>query len=248
MIDLHCHILPALDDGAADLADSVGMARQAAEDGIEVVCATPHIRHDHDVLIHELPERVAVVNDEFLRLFIPVRVSGGGEVAETAAAGLSEEELHEVSLDGGGRWVLLEPGWGPLSDSLAASVDHLGERGCRSIVAHPERHLADDFEERLADLVGRGCLVQVTAALLEREDVAPGVARLARDGLVHLLGSDAHSSRRGRPVRLSGGASALLGAGLEPAHVDWIVRTAPAAILRGEDVAPPFEPRAGRPR
>lgn len=57
MIDLHCHILPALDDGALDLEDAVGMARQAEADGIGIVCATPHIRHDHDVAIAELPQR-----------------------------------------------------------------------------------------------------------------------------------------------------------------------------------------------
>ena len=239
MIDLHCHILPALDDGAADLDDSLGMARQAAADGIEVVCATPHIRHDHDVLIHELPERVAALNGELERVELPVRVTTGGELAETSAAGIDLEELRGVSLDGGGRWVLLEPAPGPLSASLAETVDHLRERGCRSIVAHPERHLAGDFEQRLADLVERGALVQVTAALLEGAEAAKTVVRLAHDGLVHLLGSDAHSSRAGRPLRLSGGAAALRGAGLVPERVEWIVREAPAAILRGEDVAAP---------
>jgi pyruvate-formate lyase-activating enzyme len=58
VIDLHCHILPALDDGALDLDDSLEMARQAQEDGIAVVCATPHIRHDHKVRVEEIAERV----------------------------------------------------------------------------------------------------------------------------------------------------------------------------------------------
>lgn len=47
MIDLQCHILPGVDDGAFDVADSIGMARQAAHVGIAAVCATPHIRQDH---------------------------------------------------------------------------------------------------------------------------------------------------------------------------------------------------------
>ncbi len=62
MIDLHCHILPELDDGARSIGDSVAMARQAAEDGIEGVCATPHIRHDHDVHISEIAARVATLS------------------------------------------------------------------------------------------------------------------------------------------------------------------------------------------
>ena len=57
MIDLHCHILPRVDAGALDLADSVGMARQADADGVALICATPHIRHDHDVRIAEPPRR-----------------------------------------------------------------------------------------------------------------------------------------------------------------------------------------------
>jgi protein-tyrosine phosphatase len=239
VIDLHCHILPALDDGAADLEDSLGMARQAEEDGIELVCATPHIRHDHDVLVRELPGRADDLNEELRQLGLRVRVSAAGEVAQTAAEGLDEDELRGVSLDGHAGWVLLEPAPGPLSDALAETVDALRRRGCRSVIAHPERHLVEDFEVRLEHLVGRGALVQVTAALLEHEESAPGVARLVRRGLVHLLGSDSHSSRHGRPVRLSRGAEALRRDGLSAEHVDWIVREAPAAVVRGEDPGGP---------
>ena len=67
MIDLHCHILPGIDDGALDLADSLSMARVAAADGIRVIAATPHIRHDHDVRIPELVGRVEEVNRELHR-------------------------------------------------------------------------------------------------------------------------------------------------------------------------------------
>ena len=94
MVDLHCHILPALDDGALDLRDSAGMARQAAADGIEAICATPHIRHDHDVRVHELADRVEAVNERLREEGVPVAVLRGGEVAETAVEGLSEEELE----------------------------------------------------------------------------------------------------------------------------------------------------------
>ena len=63
---------------------------------------------------------------------------------------------------------------------------------------------------------------------------------LAQEGLVHLLGSDAHSSRAGRPVRLSGALAALATVPALDGHLDWIAREAPVAILRGEDVEPPF--------
>ena len=117
MIDLHCHILPGVDDGSLDLRDSLGMARQAVNDGIETICATPHIRHDHDVRIEEIAGRVEALNDRLRAEGIPVAVLRGGEVAETAVEGLSEEELRRVAL-GEGRWILLEPAPGPLGDSL----------------------------------------------------------------------------------------------------------------------------------
>ena len=139
MIDLHCHILPALDDGAFDLADSVAMAREAERDGITVVCATPHIRDDHDVRIEELASRVSAVQDELDGRGVAVRIAGGGEVAQPAADGLSDAHLRDVSLDGCG-WILLEPAPGLIGDELASLVERLRQRAAGVIVAHPERH------------------------------------------------------------------------------------------------------------
>jgi protein-tyrosine phosphatase len=240
LIDLHSHILPALDDGALDIADALGMARQAAADGVRTVCATPHIRHDHDVVIAELETRVAALNAELRARNIDVEVLTGGEVAETALSGLRDDELAAASLGGGGRWILLEPAPGPLGHSLVSAVDELERRGFRSVIAHPERHADELLPQRLATLVEAGALVQITAAMLEHEHAAPVIGRLAADGLVHLLGSDSHSSRGGRPLRLSGGFAALREAPDVAAHVDWMATDAPRAILAGEDVEPPF--------
>jgi len=241
VIDLHCHILPALDDGALDLADSVAMARVAELDGISAVCATPHIRDDHDVRIEELPTRIEELQRELGRQAVRVRIARGGEVAQLAADELSDEHLREVSLDGGG-WILLEPAPGPLSDELPALAERLAGRGARTIIAHPERHAGAGFEQRLRVLAAQGCLIQWTADFLAQTD--PGdpdalMARLAREGLVHLLASDAHSSHGGRPLRLSPGFDRLREI-CPPEQVAWIVEQAPAAILRGEPVAPPW--------
>ena len=82
MIDLHCHILPDLDDGARDLQDSVTMAHQAQADGIAIVCATPHIRHDHDVRIEEIAARVHDVRRVLAERGIDVGLLPGGELAD----------------------------------------------------------------------------------------------------------------------------------------------------------------------
>jgi protein-tyrosine phosphatase len=241
VIDLHCHILPGVDDGPAELADSVAMAEQAAADGLEAVCATPHIRHDHDVRISELSGRVGELNAELERLGIPIRVIAAGEVAETAAQGLTDEHLRTVAL--GGLWVLLEPAPGPLSDSLASTADHLRDRGFQSLIAHPERHPAPDMARRLRELVDAGCLVQVTAALLAEGEASAALLALARRGLVHVLGSDSHSARFGRPLQLSAGFERLRELAEMRPHLEWIAEAAPAAIVRGEQVVPPFAAR-----
>jgi protein-tyrosine phosphatase len=241
VIDLHCHILPGLDDGSRDLDDTVGMARQAIADGIEVIAATPHIHPSHAVVIGELEERVAQVNAELERQRVGVRVVTGGEVSEPMLDQLDEDDLRRVSLGGGG-WILVEPRPGPLSDHLELAVDALTARGFRILVAHPERHAGGDFRERMEELVAAGALIQVTAALIAEGPAAPVMLELAALGLVHVLASDAHSSRAGRPVKLSHGVARLRELPPFAPHAEWTVRDGPAAILAGKAVTPPLAP------
>ncbi len=241
MIDLHCHILPGVDDGALDVRDSVGMARQAASDGIEAICATPHIRHDHDVRIHEVADRVEALNRRLREEGVPVEVLTGGEVAATAVAGLSEEELAQLAL-GDGQWILLEPAPGPLDESLVRCVGHLGDRGYRALIAHPERHLSEDMYDRIAALIGDGALVQATADFFLRERTAVGMRGLAEAGLIHVLSSDAHSSHGGRPVHMREAFEKLGEIEAMQPHVEWMAGTAPRAIVSGDELNVPFGP------
>lgn len=241
MIDLHCHILAELDDGALDMSDSVAMAREAARDGIEVVCATPHIRADHDVRIEELPARIAELQRQLDRHGVPVRIAQGAEISQLSAAGLSDDHLRALSLDGGG-WILLEPAPGPIADRLPALARQLAQRGASAIIAHPERHAGADIEQHLRTLRDCGCLLQWTADFVagaDPEDPDSLVLRLAREGLVHLLASDAHSSHGGRPLKLSAGFDRLR-AVCAPEQVAWMADVAPAAILRGESIELPW--------
>ena len=244
MVDLHSHILPGIDDGARDLADALAMARQAEDDGIQIVCATPHIRHDHDVRIAELADRSAELTVEIARLGMSVRIAPAAEVAETALDGLDDSELAACAYGGAGGWILLEPAPGPLGDSLLGRVRGLRDRGFRVLIAHPERHLSEDLKDRLAGLIAAGALVQATAAYFEDERTRPGMLELAGAGLVHVLGSDSHSARGGRRLALSGALEALWEVDLLRAHIDWIAHEAPRAILGGHAATPPFRVRA----
>ena len=242
MIDLHCHILPALDDGAIDVSDSIAMARQAEADGIEIVCATPHIRSDHDVQVAELEGRIEAINGELERQGVPVRVAPGGEVADEALHEVPDEKLRMVSLGRTGVWLLIEPRPGPITRDLIETVERLRDRNFQCVIAHPERHAGADFRERLEALVERGALIQVTAALIADGPASPVLIELAGHGLVHLLGSDAHSARAGRPVKLSHGLARLAEVECVAPHLDWVGRDGPRAILAGEHITPPFLP------
>jgi protein-tyrosine phosphatase len=238
VIDLHCHILPALDDGALSLADSVAMACQAEEDGIAVICATPHIRHDHSVRVGEIATRVRSLQTELADRGVGIRVLPGAELAQSEVDQLTDAQLHAATLGGVGRWLLVEPAPGPLDAALEDLAEALAERGLGSVVAHPERHAGSDLAERLERLVGHGCLIQWTAEFVAEARPGDLVLALAEDGFVHLLGSDAHSSYGGRPVRLAAGYERLAEV-RTPEQMAWTIDLAPQAIVRGEPVSPP---------
>ncbi len=240
MIDLHCHILPQLDDGARDLEDAQGMAAQAQVDGILAVCATPHIRHDHRVPLGELPHRREQLQSALAAEGSAVQVLPGAEVGVTSLPGLDDDALASLSLGGGGRWILLEPAPGPIDLRLTRAVVDLRRRGFAAVIAHPERHGSADLFTRLSGLVERGALVQATAAYFIHPSTRAGMFALARAGLVHVLGSDAHSSRVGRPVALRAGYDALGEVEPTASHIDWLLDTAPRAIVMGVDLEPPF--------
>jgi protein-tyrosine phosphatase len=241
LIDLHSHILPGVDDGAADIADSIAMARQAEEDGITLICATPHIRSDHEVRIGDIAKRVAALNSELARAGVVTHVTTGGEVAERIVDALSQVDLRAVSLGGGETWVLLEPAPGPLGSQFVRTVERLARRGHRALIAHPERHFDEQSFAALVEATAHGALVQVTAAALADSGPDWAPLQLARRGLLHVLASDSHSARFGRPLRLTNGVRRLQEVDALRAHIDWIVREAPLAIVRGESITPPFQ-------
>jgi protein-tyrosine phosphatase len=251
MIDLHCHILPGLDDGPADIDATIALARSAAAAGTEVVAATPHIREDFPFPYELVDQGVAEVNRTLSEARIPLTVVAGGEVAIDKAADIDDVTLRRLCL-GDGSYLLVESPYGDATDLLENTLFDLQVRGFRPLLAHPER--SPSFLgnlDRLKRLVDRGILCSVTAASMAGtfgSTVRGYTAELFGEGLVHDVASDAHSATKRAPGLL-GGFEQLEGdlPGLT-AQAGWFTDSAPRAILAGADLPARPDPPAAKRR
>ena len=159
--------------------------------------------------------------------------------------GLDDEELRAVSLGrrrAGSCWSRRP---GRSRDSPGATRSSTSpSAGYRSLIAHPERHLAADLRERLAALVALRRARPGDGRLSSRARRRAGMLALAERGLVHVLGSDAHSSRAGRPVRCRPALERLArrAACRAPPRVDRATTRRAAIVARRATLEPPFEP------
>ena len=245
MIDLHSHILPALDDGPGTLEGSLELARAAVADGIDVMAATPHVRDDYPTTADEMETAVERLRGELARAEIPLELRTGGELA-VDRLDLPREELRRFGLGGNSRYLLVETPYSGWPLDLAERFFRLQAGGFTPVLAHPERNaeVQADPARRLQPLVEGGTLVQLTAASVDgrlgrRAQAAS--ARLVELELAHLLGSDAHAPTI-RAVGLTAAAESLG----DDALARWLTRDAPAAILDGAPLPP--RPAARRRR
>jgi protein-tyrosine phosphatase len=232
VIDLHAHILPGLDDGAASWDESLALARAFAREGTLLVAATPHVRADYPTEPAAMEAALADLGRALATQGIDLRLRGGGEIALDRLRRLSAGDLRRFGLAGNPDYLLLEfpySGW-PLA--LGDLVLELRAEGITPVLAHPERNPAvQETPARLAPLVEAGALVQVTAASLDgrlgRAARRAGLA-LVQLGLAHLVASDAHGGGL-REAGLSAAARAVGDAGL----ADWLTYGVPYAIVTG---------------
>lgn len=233
MIDLHSHVLPALDDGPPDDAAARAILVAAREDGIEAIVATPHVRADHPTTAAQMEAGV-----EHVRGFREdIRVLPGGELDLEFLRSLDDETLRRFGLGGNPRLLLVETPFSGWPMSLPDQVFDLQLRGFRILLAHPERNAAVQEEpERVRRLVDAGVAVQLTAGSVDgRLGRRPaGTARRLLDlGLAHCIASDAHAPH----VRAVGMRDAVAAVGDERLG-RWLTADVPAALLEGAELPP----------
>ena len=240
MIDIHCHLLPQVDDGPKSWDAAVEMCRIAANDGITHAVATPHANHRYaydrvylSSLLTQLQEKIGPA----------LRLSLGCDLH------LSYENLERVLLEphtytiGETNYLLVELSNFSVPIQLTDCFVRLGDRGLTPILTHPERNpILQQTPQRILEWAEQGCLIQVTASALtgywgERAEI---IARwLLERSAVHILASDAHDVKRRVPILSKARDVAEEIVGTEYAQA--LVEGNPGAIVNGQPI--PYCPK-----
>ena len=241
MVDIHCHILPGVDDGAESLEEALEMARIAAACGVTDIATTSHFRGDGDEpgALELFARRCRLLEDALKKERIPLRLHLGAEIlclyetVNLARAG----ELPTISDTD---YVLCEFFFDASYEYMDEILDAIAAEGYRPVIAHPERYGAiQRSPRRIQHWFRRGYVIQmnkgsVLGAFGGR--VQDAALWLLDAGLVHVMASDAHSIRH-RTTDLSRLRS-WLQSRYADGYVQLLLEENPARLLRGEDMAP----------
>lgn len=239
MIDLHCHILPGLDDGSGSLEESIEMAAMAADQGVRHIVATPHCRTgsapdviDGVVMLRELLQEAEIP----IRLYTGMEIFGSFDTARL----LREKKLLTLN---GSRYPLIEFSFYTDGTAETEILQTVIDAGYTPLVAHPERY---EYIHQQPELINQwkkmGCLFQVNrCSLLGRngEDTQMMALELVERGFATVVATDAHSSR----VRTPRAADAyeMLYHSVSPKAAEMLMIQNPKKIITN-NLVPPVEP------
>jgi len=246
MIDIHCHLLPGVDDGAEDEQTAVAMCRLAAEHGTTDLVATPHANHRYEYSrerCEELRRRVQELAGPSPRIYLGCDFRLTYDNIEAA---LAEPGRFTIN---GGQYLLVEFSDQVIAAGTSGAFARLGEVGITPVITHPERNpLLRNHHGRLAVWVERGCLIQVTGqSLLGRfgNSAREAGIKLIGSGLAHIVASDGHDVEKRPPVLDDSLAFVVDRWGEELAQQLFVEN--PRAVVDGQAIAPP-RPRLRRER
>ena len=236
MIDIHCHILPGIDDGPAEVVESVAMAKIAAADGIRSIVATPHFSYGEGPDLEAIERARRALEGRLKEEGVPVSLVCGADVRLTyeLLEGIEKGDLPTIS---GSRYFLLE-----LPEIIPPNLDNFlhaaGIGGFVPIITHPERNYSLLSSPRKMDgLRAAGALIQMTAMSITGEfgmKIRVFSEALIRKGLVDFVATDAHGTGHRRPV-LSAAYNHLTRL-LDKGQVREIFFEKPEAVLENREI------------
>lgn len=231
--DIHCHVLPNLDEGSSTPEESVKMLQLAHEDGIAGIVATPHIMNG---VYNNTKEIIDNAIMELKKLTNHVQIFVGAEIRinRNLAARVASNELPLINNK---KFLLLElPAYViPPVPQLENIVKGLVKNQIIPIFAHPERNIPilKDFSI-MERFIRCGALFQVTATSLRDPTLARPALKMIRQGYVHAVASDAHDTRK-RPPILSI-AHEIISRKIGNEIAERLFTHNPLKIIRGEDI------------
>lgn len=199
MIDIHSHILFNIDDGAETLEDSVRLCRDAADNGVKLITATPHFFDYSHIrsFVSERNHKISVLREILDEEDIPISVAAGSELFLNDKV-FSAGDLDALTINGS-RYMLCEFPLGPFDiDRAPLWIDELISRGYTPIVAHPERYI--EFHRNLYiidELLDREVVFQVNIDSLtgkNGEEPQKMAVDMVMRKIALLIGSDAHDT------------------------------------------------------
>ncbi|HIX36021.1 MAG TPA: tyrosine protein phosphatase [Candidatus Limosilactobacillus merdigallinarum] len=197
MVDLHCHLLPGVDDGSKSMAISLRLAREATENGVTHALLTPHhmngryVNHKKDVI-----KETQAFADELAKHNIPLTVFPGQEVRINGNLLQALDDDDILFADEGGQYLMLEFPDDDVPHYTKQMIFYLQQRGITPVIVHPERNtMIMDHPDILYDLLSKGCLSQITASSYVGtfgKKVAHFSRQLIAAGQGYVFASDAH--------------------------------------------------------
>jgi protein-tyrosine phosphatase len=237
MIDIHCHPLPGVDDGAHSFEEAVRMCRMAAADGITHLVATPHCNYSYTFdpqLNRQLLSQLQRTVGEKPQLLLGCDFHLSYDNIQQCVQGSRDFTINGTS------YLLVELPNQFIPDHLSRVYYDIQVAGLNPIITHPERNpLINRKPELLRDWVSNGCLVQVTA-----QSYTGGFGSRARkfserlldEGLIHIFATDAHDVKRRPPILSHCYHKVAEAKGEEIA--DLLMRQNPEAVIQGRPLPP----------
>lgn len=208
MIDLHCHILPGLDDGAETPKEALEMAEIAYNDGVKTIVATPHVYDENyqsatEVIVPAVKKLQSLIAAKKMSL----KLIAGAEIriAPELPQYIKSGRIPTIGM--GGKYIVIELPFNDIPSYLARIIFELRIVGVTPILAHPERNeLIIRNPNLLLPWLEKGVLTQInTGSLLGTfgEKIAKVTEVLITHDMAHLVGTDAHTARGSRKPIIS---------------------------------------------
>lgn len=242
MIDLHCHVLPGVDDGPEYINESIEMCRIAALDGIKTIVATPHFNPGlYEPDYENVSEILHTLRKEIISAGLSLEILIGADVSLFPELPDYLKARKHLTINENGRYVLVEFPHLSAVPNYKKPLSSIMAQGIAPIITHPERNpFFMNHPERIYEIVSMGGIIQITAMSITGGfgiEVQEFSIFLLRHNMAHIIATDAHSSKFRQPLLSKAADMACEIVGEKEA---WeMVTGRPAAVIEGKTLSLP---------